>query len=239
MSNIFDRVVFCLMLSACFFVVGERIAEHRLLQDETTKRLPVDDVALHFVDENPGVTAAGVLDFTEGSTPTGSASGHATVYADSTAHALYVSSDTGSYLPVLVSAPVDALSTAFTSTTTSLSDVLTVALDVGDWVCDVNLSVDESTAADGAQVFLTDDGVITKTITRGYSVMDEFGLSYTSNGSTTAYDVASWGGGNYRARVFYRVTGAGSVKVQAAQHAHTTGTLTVNTGSYFDCHAVH
>jgi hypothetical protein len=132
-----------------------------------------------------------------------------------------------------------ARSSNYTNATASFTTVATAALTVGAWSCHAQGTATDSTIADGVQINMiwggTATGVDAVTVsTQGVATVSKNVDTAIAGTSTT---VASTSTGTWWIEYDFQpnVTVAGTLTFQAAQSAHTTGTLTIQSGFAVNC----
>lgn len=143
-----------------------------------------------------------------------------------------------------VASRIDAVQTAaYTNATTTPSTILTVTLPIATWHCRGRVSGSDSTAADGVSVVLNTAGITASANSSGTGYVATTAplispIVVTATGGSETYAVATFATGFVYFDALLTVTVAGAVTVTGAQNAHTTGTLTINKGSYIICEAM-
>lgn len=164
--------------------------------------------------------------------------GAAWVYSDSTSHTWKLSNNGDAFSNV--GRTVNAISSAdVTKTDTTLVDVTgaTLSLPIGTWACSADGEGADSTGADGLKMSWTFSGTAT-TATGGWELNAAAALTDCTGASATTTltcSAAVFAAGSVHASMRFVVTVAGTLKLQMAQVAHTTGTATVYKGTTIDC----
>lgn len=136
---------------------------------------------------------------------------------------------------------IDAVRTsAYTNATTTPSTILTVTLSAATWHCRGRVNGTDSTAADGISIVVNTSGLTASATssTTGFVATTaplESPIVVTAGSGNTTLAVATFATGFVDYDAVLTVTTAGALVVSGAQNAHSTGTLTINLGSYILC----